>query len=279
MRPARQSDRAEIETFLRGRIQTSMFPLLNLLEHGWNSDAEYAMRFWVREEGGLVRDVLGLTNGGMVMPQCPTMDPADAPVALLGQRITGFIGLADQVRPIQAALGLAETPANLDRDEPLMALDLAELQVPDGPGGIIPLALAPPDVILDWMTTYEIEALQTPREEAAEDAKGSYARYCQRGSHVALMDKGRPLAMTGFNAQLPGIVQIGGVFTPPDLRSLGYARRALALHLQQARKEGVGRSVLFSASEAAQRTYAAIGYRQIGQWTLCLLKDELVIHG
>ena len=33
MRPAHLSDRAEIETFLRGRIQTSMFPLLNLLEH------------------------------------------------------------------------------------------------------------------------------------------------------------------------------------------------------------------------------------------------------
>jgi predicted GNAT family acetyltransferase len=39
--------------------------------------------------------------------------------------------------------------------------------------------------------------------------------------------------MTGFNAQPRGIAQGGGVFTPPALRSRGYARAAVAGSLKR----------------------------------------------
>ena len=75
--------------------------------------------------------------------------------------------------------------------------------------------------------------------------------------------------MTGFNAELPTIVQIGGVYTPPPLRGQGFARHAVALHLDEARRRGVGRATLFSASESAARAYSAIGFEPIGHYTLC----------
>jgi predicted GNAT family acetyltransferase len=72
--------------------------------------------------------------------------------------------------------------------------------------------------------------------------------------------------MTGFNAALPDIVQIGSVYTPPEFRGQGHARRALALHLAQARDQGVTTAILFASGPAAVRAYQSIGFRQIGEY-------------
>ena len=82
------------------------------------------------------------------------------------------------------------------------------------------------------------------------------------------MAEGGPVAMTNFNAVLPGIVQIGGVYTPPGLRGCGYARRAVALHLQDARDSGTSEAILFAASPAAARAYEAIGFGRIGDYRI-----------
>ncbi len=90
------------------------------------------------------------------------------------------------------------------------------------------------------------------------------------------MDGDTPLAMTGFNARLPDIVQVGGVYTPPDLRGRGHARRAVALHLAAARDAGIRRATLFSGSDMASRAYRSIGFRQIGDWTLLIFRNKEV---
>ena len=135
----------------------------------------------------------------------------------------------------------------------------------------MPLADAPVETIKAWMLDYQLRTLHTPPQAAAQQVEDSYARYIDAKSHVVLMEGQVPLAMTGFNAQIPDMVQIGGVYTPPDLRGRGHARRAVALHLAA---NGADRATLFSASEAAARAYRAIGFRQIGDWTLMLLADK-----
>ena len=121
------------------------------------------------------------------------------------------------------------------------------------------------------MLDYQLRTLHTPPQAAAQRVEDSYAHYLDAKSHVVLMQGDTALAMTGFNAQIPDMVQIGGVYTPPDLRGRGHARRAVALHVAAS---GVGRATLFSASEAAARAYRAIGFRQVGDWTLLLLADK-----
>jgi predicted GNAT family acetyltransferase len=81
---------------------------------------------------------------------------------------------------------------------------------------------------------------------------------------------GKPVAQTGFNAVLPDSVQIGGVYTPPDLRSKGYGRLAVALHLDEVNAQGVQDAILFSVSENASRAYRGIGFEQIGHYTLTI---------
>ena len=85
--------------------------------------------------------------------------------------------------------------------------------------------------------------------------------------------------MTGFNAVLPEHVQVGGVYTPPEGRNRGYARRAVAIHLAEARASGVRHAVLFAASAAAARAYEAIGFQRDGSFALALYDTYQVIHG
>jgi RimJ/RimL family protein N-acetyltransferase len=276
MRRALQSDVADIAVCLGVTPERAMFPLNNLARYGLDGTAEWAPRMWI---AGGITDVLTLTMGGMVMPFLPGTNYAAAAAVITGQNVTGITGPRDMARGMEQALGLTNAPRTLDHDEPQFLLDLAGMTVPDGPGRIVPLADAPAVVVRSWMLDYQLSTLNTPAGQAQQRVDQSYAAYRARGSHVVLMDAGVPLAMTGFNAQLPDIVQIGGVYTPPAMRGRGHARRALALHLAQAQAAGVTRATLFSASDMAARAYQAIGFVRIGTWTLLLFDGPQVAHG
>ena len=62
-----------------------------------------------------------------------------------------------------------------------------------------------------------------------------------------------------FNARLPDIAQVGGVWTPPHARGRGYARCVVAGSLLHARTQGVSRALLFTmeSNVAAMRAYEA----------------------
>jgi len=76
-----------------------------------------------------------------------------------------------------------------------------------------------------------------------------------------------------FNAMLPEMVQIGGVWTPAEFRGRGYARALVAGSLAAAREQGVRRAVLFAnpANAAARAAYLAIGFEIVGDYGLVLL--------
>jgi predicted GNAT family acetyltransferase len=268
MSRATQDDRSAIEAFLLPHAEYAMFPLNNLAHHGMAGGHPNAVTLWVQRQAGQITDVLTQTDGGMVLPFLPSRNYAAAAQALRGRQVTGFAGRRDDVRGLQAACALTQAAATLDQDEPHFLLHLADLTIPAGPGQIVPLATAPQDTIQTWMLDYQLNTLHTPPDQAAGRVASAYATYTAMRSHVVLMEGATPLAMTGFNAQIPDIVQLGHVYTPPALRGQGHARRAVALHLAQT---GAARAVLFSASEAAARAYRAVGFRRIGDWTLTLL--------
>jgi uncharacterized protein len=88
-----------------------------------------------------------------------------------------------------------------------------------------------------------------------------------------LVDGTTPVAYSGSNAMLPDVVQIGGVWTPPERRGRGYARCVVAGSLVAARKQGVARAVLFAdpANAAARAAYLSIGFVIVGDYGLVLL--------
>jgi predicted GNAT family acetyltransferase len=95
-----------------------------------------------------------------------------------------------------------------------------------------------------------------------------------QGLTWVLEDSGHPVSTSGFNTTTAEVVQIGGVYTPPELRSRGYGRAVVAASLLDARAEGAERSILFTGVDniPAQRSYESLGYRHIGDYRLLLLR-------
>lgn len=271
-RLARPGDEAEVEAILAARPEATMFPRTNLRDHGLTGQGgAHASRFWT--DGA---SVVALSGDGMLMPclAAPSLAVA-AGAALAGERVTGVVGPAPDARALLAALGLSGVPCRTDRDEPGFVLDLPELRMPDGPGDLNPVTAADAFVI-DWRADYHAEVLGTPRSEARDRAARDIAGYVARGSHRILRVGGVPVAFSGFNAILPGIVQIGGVYVPPDFRGRGHGGQVVARHLAQA---GVPRACLFAASDAAARAYVTIGFRPAAPVSLVLFAAAQILCG
>jgi GNAT superfamily N-acetyltransferase len=280
IREAGPADRALVEALLSRAIDMAMFPLANLraqglVQGGFPSDHSHACRFWLVGTQGLV----ALSRGGMLMPHLTEgCDLTALRAALACQRVAGALGSASAVRPVMAALGLDAALTRKDEDEPAFALDLDHLRIPDVPGArLIAAAAAYRPLLTEWRTAYHRESLNTPTDHAAMLALVDVDRMIDRGNHRLLMVEGQPVALTGFNATLPQIVQVGGVYTPPALRGRGHARLAVALHLAEARAAGVARAVLFAAGPAAARAYAAIGFQPNGSFALVLFAAPVTI--
>ena len=271
MREATPDDLSWIEALCVANIQTSMFLLQNLRDHGLGGTSEYAMRVWVRPDK---TGVFAVTNGGMVMLHLPFAEDKDwafARSALTGRDLIGVLGDAPQVRQALNAMGLASAPTRVDDDDQNLTLYLSEMTVPDCAG----FSIAPPssnelELLVGWRSAYHQSTLGTPVNEARDRAAADIDRYMAADSHRVLWHHGAPVGFTGFNARQPEAVQIGGVFTPPELRGRGYARRAVALHLQEAQAQGVQAAVLFAANDAATRAYRALGFQTVGRFALVI---------
>lgn len=275
--PATPTDIPAITAFLMRHIQTSMFPLTNLAEHGLGSDAQRALNIWIHWQDGAVRNLLMVTNEGMVMPQMPDTDSAlmaQAAALLQGRQLIGGLGDPGPVRALLAACGADAAPTNVNSDEPGFTLNLPEMTAPDATGfRIETLDSGHQDLTTGWRRQYNVEVLGTPPEQAESQAQKDVQSFVRDGRHVVLFHNDQPVAMSGFNAVLRDVVQIGGVYTPPALRGRGYARRSVALHLSRARQSGVARAVLFAASDAAAAAYRAIGFVPAGAYALILFSS------
>ncbi|SMP20217.1 GNAT family N-acetyltransferase [Shimia sagamensis] len=269
-RAVTEADLGWIEPFLRDHVQSSMFLLGNLEQHGLGSDAPRGLKIWALDSGR--QGILGVTNEGMVLPQAPMM--TDDELSQLGpifdeRSLMGCCGEAAQVAQILAIPEVRAQKLVSHDTQPHFVMSLEDLRLPEIGGlTLVPLEAAPRDLATSWREAYLTEvpglAVSDPVLTAQKDIHG----YLERNSHRVVMRDGHPVAMTGFNAQTSDVVQIGGVFTPPELRGQGLARAAVALHLAEARDAGKTHATLFAASEAAVRAYESIGFKPCGRFAM-----------
>ena len=273
--PAASGQEPAIEAFLSGHAASSMFLRSNLHGYGLFEREDFrGTTFFVQMSKGVVAGVFGVTNHGFLMAQAPeaTSDHWQAfAEALRGREFKGMTGVPDQVDAAMASLGVQAEDLALHQVEPLYTLDLSKL--PDDP---IPMRQPVADdipLLADWFANYEIDTQTNPDRDTAANSGRARAQAAVKGSDVRLLvDDGRDVAMSGLNAKLPDTVQIGGVYTPPDLRNQGYGRRAVAGHLQECRAAGVKTAVLFANNAAAARAYEGIGFKHVGGYKVALLR-------
>jgi GNAT superfamily N-acetyltransferase len=274
------SDRSRLEAFLKEHRDTSMFLRSNALRVGLVYRQEPLHAFYAAVIANeRVCGVIAHGWNGMLILQCPnhTEELARACVQRSGRRVTGLIGPLDQVQRARRALNLDNAPARMEEDEWLYGLDLSELIVPDPlrNGSILCRPPLPEehDELGRWRFAYDIEVLGgTASEETRQRAAAFLDRQIEeRNVWVALKNE-RLVSLSAFNATLTDIVQLGGIYTPPEFRGRGYAKVSVAASLIVARERGASRAVLFTSNPSAARSYEGIGFRRLGDYGLIMLE-------
>jgi len=275
------ADAELLEAFLARHRDSSMFLRSNarrggLEDRGQSLQATYAGAF----HGGQLVGVAAHCWNGMLLVQAPEAGLQQAVCTAVQHSRRGVIGFSGPVAQIQAAravLGLEHMPAQLEETESLFGLQLSELLVPralqTGQLQVRPPLPAERATLLDWRIAFDVESLGATRDEAARDdtaARHLDAQIAEGNAWVAVL-AGTPVSFSAFNAVLPDIVQLGGIFTPPEQRGHGYARASVAGALLAAEQRGVTRAVLFTKNPNAVRSYEAVGFRCIGEYGLVLL--------
>lgn len=272
IRVLRPGDEAVLEAFLSGLSETSMFLRANaraagLEDRGHPMQATYAAAF----EDGRIRSVAAHCWNGVLLLQAPEELEAVSRAAMSasGRELKGIIGPATQVRAARDALGIRSP--RIDDVDRLYTLDLAALRVP---AELTRTRLRRPREeelagLIDWREAFLLETkLAAPGPGLRDEAKSWIDLAEARGDHWVLESGGAVVAYTAFNARLPDIVQVGGVWTPPEQRGRGYARSAVAGSLLEAQKAGVRRAILFTNTAHAARAYEAIGFQHAGGYGL-----------
>ncbi len=274
-RTLQPGDEMLLENFLLQHTDTSMFLRSNWREAGLlDRGARFQGTYVAAMTNAEIVAVAAHYWNGMVVVQAPVYlkEVVQALVAQSHRTIAGIAGPAAQVEVVKKILGLAYRPTHLDESEILFSLDLPDLQIPPFlASGKLKCRLPHPeefDLLSEWCAAYNVEAL---KQAETPDLRSSC--YCElearqaTAMHWVLVAENTLLAYSAFNARLPDIVQIGGVWTPPALRGNGYAKSVVAGSLLKARSQGVKRAILFTKPNnlAAQAAYRAIGFQATGE--------------
>ncbi|BAY23793.1 GCN5-related N-acetyltransferase [Calothrix sp. NIES-2100] len=275
LRTLKPGDEMLLENFLLQHPDTSMFLRSNWREGGLvDRGARFQGTYIAAIANADIVAVAAHYWNEMVVVQAPVylQEVVQAVVAESHRPISGIAGPATQVAATKTALGLANRPTHLDESEILFTLNLRDLQIPPALASANVKCRLPQkeefDLLSEWCVAYNVESLRQAETlelrlscDRAIEARQATAK------HWVLIAENTPVAYTTFNACLPDIVQIGGVWTPPALRGNGYAKSVVAGSLLAARSQGVERAILFTSREnlAAQAAYRGIGFQATGE--------------
>lgn len=286
LRILQPTDIRPLEHFLVQHLASSAMLLSNarkggLSDQGHERQATYCAAF----RGDQIIGVAALCWNGTLLLQAPEMlEPVVRTlVAMRKRNVEGVVGPEEQVSRAARVLDLptGKSPGvMMDSHEYLYALDIASMPVPEllKEGHYRVRRVEPRDlpVLTDWMVEFNLEAMN--RELSRADVEANLLRRDEERDNrwVLESDKGL-LATSGFNAATNEVVQVGGVYTPPDLRDRKYGRSVVAGSLIEARANGVPLCVLFTAWDnlPAQRAYDALNFKRVGEYRLLMFSHPM----
>jgi RimJ/RimL family protein N-acetyltransferase len=272
-------DETTLAAFFESVPDHSLMQRANLARAGagWTGQ-RYGGIFAASFEDGRVTGVIGHYWNGFLLPLVRNIGRDFRPLlaGLLDASplpVNGVVGGWDQVSATMMHPAIKGRAVRRCDREILYALPLGALLVPaplrHGEILVRPIAADDVPMLAAWRMEFLVDTFRLARSTATfDEAANDLTAALEEGRGWVAEANGRPLAYSGFNAALPDVVQIGGVYTPPFARARGLARSAVAGSLLKVRDEGARRAVLFTdvANIAAQRAYASLGFTAIGDW-------------
>lgn len=273
--------------FLLKHLETSMMIYHNASQHG----LEYAGQIYQGDyfgafapQGELIGIMAHYWHGGIFM-QAPDEPVRVALMQAFCQQSTRpvdkAVGTAEQVDSVVQTWCLSADAFHIDSVQKLYRLELSGLQLPDSEH--MQCRVTKPEerhrpLLETWFRAHFLENLGATDDDNLTKTVANRVGQLLSEDHDWLLEcDGEAVCLSGFHASLPGMVQVGPVWTPAEYRNRGYARVLVALTLQTAAKEGVETAILFTDNPVAARVYEALGFREIGNYRITLFKQVVNI--
>lgn len=274
-----EADLAELNGFLEGTPDTAMFLRSNLRQAGIvDAGKPYQGTYVGAFESGRMAGVAALYWNGNMMFQCATGDAVrlanETLAAALPRACSGLLGPGALLEEVIALPPFSLRRARMASRQDLYGVDLSDLAAATQMLARVRAATQKDrEELSGWRHDYLCEALGAEPGEATRRRAGEeIGRAIEEGRAFVLAMADNLLAYAGFNATLPDMVQVGGVYCPPAERGLGYARAATHGALIAAKTRGVKRAILFTAEDniAAKRCNEGIGFRRVGDYGIVI---------
>jgi GNAT superfamily N-acetyltransferase len=204
------------------------------------------------------------------LPEGAPQQIADA-IVQRGEEVSGFNGVLPGVRHLATELARRTgRRAHVHEHSRLHVLTtLVEPRfTPDGR----PRLAGPADtaLALAWFRAFHSDAAAQagrlqPERRGEEFGEADMAARIEEGRIWLWEDGlGTPVSLVGFNAPSFGVVRVGPVYTPGDLRGRGFAT-VLTAHVSRLLRDSGARVCLFTdlANETSNKIYAEIGYKPV----------------
>ena len=274
----------ELDAFLAVHSHSSMY-----LRAALRRDAD-RIDFSVARQQGRIVAAAAQAASGMILLQAPIRagDLAATVLKHSRRRLVGFFGPFIQVRTARHDMGLDDIPLLKGTHEDLFALELSKLRMPPILGEKKVTCRVAGEADFDHLVAWRAAF----RQAALGDVEGEHLEKTSRADIAALLPAGslfileagapalhEPLACCSFNARLPDVVQIGNVWTPPQLRGNGYARAVVAGALAIAGKAGVVAATLSTGRKnvAAQAAYRSLGFELVGDYAVATISPTTAL--
>ncbi len=120
--------------------------------------------------------------------------------------------------------------------------------------------------LIPWVERFVLEAMP---EAAVHDAEAMVWRHLTTGypvgAYLVMEHDGHPVSLAGFGQPTGTGVRVGPVYTPPELRELGYASGVVRELTQRLLDAGYRSVFLFAdnANPTSNSIYQKIGYRPV----------------
>jgi hypothetical protein len=116
-------------------------------------------------------------------------------------------------------------------------------------------------LLTDWLTAFGREVNEVERGDLVASIR---ERFSYGGLTLWEAD-GRPVSVAGLTRRAVGMVRVGPVYTPPELRGHGYASAATAEVSRSALAAGAEEVLLYTdlANPVSNAIYQRIGYQEI----------------
>ena len=133
--------------------------------------------------------------------------------------IAGILGPNAQAEYAVKNLGLSDVSLRINRKEWLYKINIATINHINISNNfnIVNAKEVSKDLLIKWMQAYEIEALGASKNsDLKKRAIAKVDRLLKNDCRILLSNK-IPVSLCAFNARLEDLVQVGPVWTPPEI--------------------------------------------------------------